>query len=54
MPTTRHPINRPPRSRVTELAIELFKQMQDRVAADVHFELHIELQLKPWQWPANR
>ena len=55
MVTTRTPINRPPRSHITPRAIELFKQMQGcdgELSQQLHNELHDELQLKPWQWPA--
>lgn len=55
MPTTRRPINRPPRSRITPRAIESFRQMQncdnDDERAALQSALHDELQLMPHQWP---
>ncbi len=55
MPTNRTPINRPPRSRITPLALQLFKAMQDCEPDQwwsLHSELQDELQLMPYQWPA--
>lgn len=56
MTTNRTPIGRPPISRITPRAVELFKQMQALPDGDewwrLHSELHRELQLKLWEWPA--
>jgi hypothetical protein len=56
MVTNRTPINRPAIAQITPTAVELFKRMQAVPPGDewwtLHGELHRELQLKPWQWPA--
>jgi hypothetical protein len=54
MVTTRTPIGRPPRSLIGARAVELFKAMQEHPEryAELSGELHAELGLKAWQWPA--
>jgi hypothetical protein len=57
MPTNRTPINRPPTTRITPEAVEIFRQMREtRDGSDqwwsLHVKLHIELGLRPWEWPA--
>jgi hypothetical protein len=55
MTTTRTPIGRPPRSRITPRSVEIFKEMQagcSRVRwAELQGELADELRLAPHQWP---
>lgn len=56
MATNRTPIGRPPRSRITPRAVELFRQMRPLPYDDkwwkLHSELCRELKLEIWQWPA--
>jgi hypothetical protein len=57
MTTNRTPINRPPITRITPKAVNLFRRMQEvKDGSDewweLHAKLHDELQLKPWEWPA--
>jgi hypothetical protein len=57
MVTNRTPINRPPTTRVTPEAVEIFRKMREaRDGSDqwweLHAKLHTKLKLKPWQWPA--
>lgn len=55
MSTTRTPINRPSRSRITPRAVEIFKAMEECPGSDRYWglqgELAPELGLEPWKWP---
>jgi hypothetical protein len=56
MTTTRRPVKREPRVRITDAAIALFKTMQGldwgcKEWWDLHSLLHDELQRRPWQFP---
>lgn len=55
--TTRRPIKREPRLRISGEAIELFKAMQkldwgSEQWRGLHSRLHDALRLRPWQFPA--
>jgi hypothetical protein len=57
MPTTRKTITRRPIRRITNRAVDLFDEME-ALPQDSdpwwkwHAELHSELRLRPWEWPA--
>ena len=57
MATTRTPINRPTKSKITPAAVDAFKRMLKlREGSDQWWELNgtlcRELKLPPWEWPA--